>query len=128
MFYTFIILICVSFLLLLFSFLKENKVKTLEKQLEQLSLTVIKEQYQTNKRFDILEEELFILPSVSVKKNASDDPVSLDQQKLPASSELVHTLHENGYPIEEVAKILRMPREEIKLILSHGKQETASNE
>lgn len=59
MLYAFITLTAISLFLLLFSFLKETKVHSLEKQLEHLSLTVLQDQYQTTKRLDSLEEALF---------------------------------------------------------------------
>lgn len=47
-----------SIILLVLSFFKRDKVKDLEEQLEQLSLTTIQENYQMKKRVKILEEEL----------------------------------------------------------------------
>jgi hypothetical protein len=45
-------------LLLCLSFFKRDRVKDLEEQLEQLSLTMMQENYQMKKRIKILEEEL----------------------------------------------------------------------
>ncbi len=47
-----------AILLLVLSFFKRDKVKDLEEQVEQLSLTTIQETYQMKKRIKILEEEL----------------------------------------------------------------------
>ncbi len=47
-----------AILLLVLSFFKRDKVKDLEEQLEQMSLTNIQENYQIKKRVKILEEEL----------------------------------------------------------------------
>jgi hypothetical protein len=47
-----------AILLLILSFFKRDKVKDLEEQVEQLSLTIMQENYQIKKRIKILEEEL----------------------------------------------------------------------
>jgi hypothetical protein len=56
--YIMIGLLSFAILLLILSFFKRDKVSDLEEQLEQLSLTVIQENYQMKKRIKILEEEL----------------------------------------------------------------------
>ncbi|MBM6617247.1 hypothetical protein [Bacillus suaedaesalsae] len=56
--YILIGLLSFAVLLLVLSFFKRDKVNDIEDQLEQLSLTVMQENYQMKKRLKILEEEL----------------------------------------------------------------------
>ncbi|KAA0549410.1 hypothetical protein FZW96_05740 [Bacillus sp. BGMRC 2118] len=56
--YIMIGLLSFAVLLLILSFFKRDKVNDIEEQLEQLSLTVMQENYQMKKRIKILEEEL----------------------------------------------------------------------
>lgn len=56
--YIMIGLLSFAVLLLILSFFKRDKVNDLEEQLEQLSVTVMQENYQMKKRIKILEEEL----------------------------------------------------------------------
>jgi hypothetical protein len=56
--YTIIGLFSFAIFLLILSFFKRDKVKDLEEQVEQLSLTIMQENYQIKKRIKILEEEL----------------------------------------------------------------------
>ncbi|MBM7660835.1 hypothetical protein JOC85_001607 [Bacillus mesophilus] len=58
MVYILIGLFSFAILLLFLTFFKRDKVKDLEEQLEQLSLTMMQENYQMKKRIKILEEEL----------------------------------------------------------------------
>jgi hypothetical protein len=58
MIYILIGLFSFSVLLLLLSMFKRDKIKDIEEQVEQLSLTVLQENYQMKKRLKILEEEL----------------------------------------------------------------------
>ncbi|WP_246945892.1 hypothetical protein [Bacillus pinisoli] len=56
--YVLIGLFSFSILLFILSLFKRDKVKDLEEQVEQLSLTIMQENYQMKKRIKILEEEL----------------------------------------------------------------------
>jgi hypothetical protein len=56
--YVIIGLFSFAILLLFLSFFKRDKIKDLEEQVEQLSLTIMQDNYQLKKRVKILEEEL----------------------------------------------------------------------
>ncbi|WP_456278281.1 hypothetical protein [Bacillus sp. AK128] len=58
MLYIFIGLFSFAILLFILSLFKRDKIKDVEAQLEQLSLTVMQENYQMKKRLKVLEEEL----------------------------------------------------------------------
>lgn len=51
-------LISLAVLLLILSFFQKDRISDLEKQVENLTMTVMQENYQLKKRMKILEEEL----------------------------------------------------------------------
>ena len=55
-----IILLSTSILLFIISFFQKDKTKQLEKELEELSFSVLQENYQLKKRMKVLEEELLM--------------------------------------------------------------------
>ncbi|MDT8861737.1 hypothetical protein N0O92_16080 [Alkalihalobacillus sp. MEB130] len=70
-----IILFSLSIILFVLSFFRKDRVKQLEKQMDQLSITYMQEIYQLKKKIRLLEEELLISPRHSFDvqhKNEAD--------------------------------------------------------
>ncbi|MFS0861560.1 hypothetical protein [Fredinandcohnia sp. 179-A 10B2 NHS] len=114
--YAIIGLLSVAIILLLISFTGKDRVKKLEEQFDQLSLSVIQETYLIKKKVKILEEELLTndidfeldLPTTS-KTNSSVDASIL-------------SLYEAGLSYEQIARKVNMPTEEVRLILEHARK------
>ncbi|MBM7701525.1 DUF6115 domain-containing protein [Metabacillus iocasae] len=118
--YAFISLIILSLILLLFSFFKEDKIKSLEQQVEQLSLNALQEQYQTKRRFERLEEELLLPPTYEHLATNKDEGIKKDK-KASSLHHNVLQLFSNGMTIDAIAKQLAVPIEEVRLIVNHVK-------
>src|SRR5690606_40666570 len=78
-----IILLAASIILFIISFLQPDKVKSLEKEVEQLNMTILQEQYLVKKRLKVLEEELLmeqngvdIISRNSLEPNRSEEHTS----------------------------------------------------
>jgi hypothetical protein len=105
-----IILFSISILLLLFSFIKRDKVKYLEEQVEQLSLSLLQETYQIKKKIKVLEEELLISESEYInQKNPVDHSDEIDREKISE-------LFQNGINSKPVNSASKNETEEDRLI------------
>ncbi|MGM7701993.1 hypothetical protein ACSVDE_09700 [Pseudalkalibacillus sp. Hm43] len=58
--FTIITLLVAGIALIVLSFFKQNKTQQIETQLENVSIQLMKELYQINKKIKVLEEELMI--------------------------------------------------------------------
>ncbi|WP_349407824.1 hypothetical protein [Pseudalkalibacillus sp. SCS-8] len=58
--FTIIVLLIAGIALIVLSFFKQNKTQQIETQLENVSIQLMKELYQINKKIKVLEEELMI--------------------------------------------------------------------
>ncbi|WP_110111341.1 hypothetical protein [Bacillus sp. CGMCC 1.16541] len=123
--YAFISLTILSLFLLFVSFLKENKIKVIEKQVEQLSLNALQEQYQTNKRFERLEEELLFSSTYEQRLAPTSTVVHSPKRSLKSSSihQHVFELFHSGMTVDEIAKQLAIPIEEVRLLINHVRRE-----
>lgn len=109
-----IILLSTSILLFIISFFQSDKVKELEKEYEQFSMKMLQENYSLKKRVRLLEEELLI-----------DEPWIREKQAVSSSkgpNEIlinhVRALHNQGLPIDQIAKQSTLPLSTIENILS----------
>ncbi|HHY73011.1 MAG TPA: hypothetical protein GX497_07280 [Bacillus bacterium] len=66
---TIIGLFSISIILFILSFLKKDKYKELESQVENLTMTVMQENYQLKKKMKVLEEELLGNESYTIPLN-----------------------------------------------------------
>ncbi|MCF6137915.1 hypothetical protein [Pseudalkalibacillus berkeleyi] len=58
--FTIITLLIAGIALIVLSFFKQNKTQQIETQLENVSIQLMKELYQINKKIKVLEEEMMI--------------------------------------------------------------------
>ncbi|MFT4412635.1 hypothetical protein ACLM5H_02135 [Fredinandcohnia humi] len=115
--YAIVILLGISVILLVLSFFGKDRIKKVEEQVEQLSLSVIQETYLLKKKLKVLEEELL---TNDLDFNMGT-PVS-STSSIPANNRSVLTLFEEGLSYEQIAKKANLPIEEVRLILEHARK------
>ncbi|HWO98017.1 MAG TPA: hypothetical protein VNM45_17100 [Bacillus sp. (in: firmicutes)] len=114
--YTIIFLMVMAIIIYLLSFLKHSKMEALEKQVEQLSLSMMQETYQLKKQIKILQEELMIESFQSLCRDSMPvGPIIMDKT-LPLQPQIIR-FHKEGYSIQEIAKHTSLPLEEVRLII-----------
>lgn len=115
-------LLGIAIILLLLSFFQKDRVKELEEQVDQLSLSLVQETYQMKKKLKVLEEELL--------QNEHIAPVAKAAVPVPFASpnEKILSLFKQGYPVEQIARISEVPTEEVRLLIEQYKLRSYRNE
>ncbi|MGP4080870.1 hypothetical protein ACTWQL_13235 [Pseudalkalibacillus sp. R45] len=65
--FTILALLVTGIVLIILSFFKQNKTQQIETQLENVSIQLMKELYQVNKKVKVLEEEMMITDKREIK-------------------------------------------------------------
>ncbi|MEH7236026.1 hypothetical protein [Bacillus sp. JJ1562] len=112
--YAFIILLGIAILLLVISFYGKDRIKMVQEEIDQLSLSVIQETYLLKKKMRILEEELLT--------NDIDDEIGPPTSAMSLSNTSILSLYDKGLSYEEIGKKTNLPVEEVRLILEQAKK------
>jgi len=108
--YVMFALIGISFFLLLVSFFGKDRLKQVEEQLDQLTLSLAQETYQLKKRLKVLEEELLM-----------DDVIQSTKTRAETAAFSVHDrirlLYKQGLSAEQIARETAMTVEEVRMVL-----------
>ncbi|WP_409251365.1 hypothetical protein V1502_14595 [Bacillus sp. SCS-153A] len=107
-------LFSLSALLFILSFFQKDRYRTLEKELEELSMNFLQENYTLKKRLKVLEEELLMdeapifqpLPAARPKKKVHE---IVKNQVL--------ALHSQGMNLEQIARQSALPIAEVQDII-----------
>ncbi|WP_339173509.1 hypothetical protein [Anoxybacillus sp. FSL W8-1294] len=102
--YTLIGLISFAIILLLISFFQKDRVKEVEEQVEQLTLSTMQQLYEIKKRVKALEEELLV------------------GMELFSTEEQIWHLHKQGWTKEQIARKLNMPIDEVNIVIARNKR------
>ena len=102
--YTLIGLISFAIILLLISFFQKDRVKEVEEQVEQLTLSTMQQLYEIKKRVKALEEELLV------------------GMELFSIEEQIWHLHKQGWTKEQIARKLNMPIDEVNIVIARNKR------
>ena len=111
--YTMLSLVLLSLLLLVLSFFAKDKMKTLEEQIDHLTISFAQETYQIKKKLKVLEEELLVSDD-SVSELFNNKP---SQNTFDSEVERVFFLYTKGLPYEQIAKETSLTTEEVRMIL-----------
>ncbi|WP_261129471.1 hypothetical protein [Bacillus sp. Marseille-Q3570] len=65
--FTILALLVTGIVLIILSFFKQNRTQQIETQLENVSIQLMKELYQINKKVKVLEEEMLITDKREIK-------------------------------------------------------------
>ncbi|WP_339162884.1 helix-turn-helix domain-containing protein [Siminovitchia sp. FSL W7-1587] len=116
-----LILLCASTLFFILSFFQKNHTKELEKEVEELTMTLFKENQNMKKRISILEEEL-LMEKGFTDMSASQTPSTT---ALPNVNEIlknqVLALHDRGFTLEQIARQSSLSVQTVKQIVEAGK-------
>ncbi|MCA1031745.1 hypothetical protein LCL95_11990 [Bacillus timonensis] len=118
-----ICLLTISIVLFIISFFAKDKLKEIEKQVDSLSLTLMQESYQIKKKMKVLEEELLLDQEMeqqsihSFKSSPKQDFFTQPAPEILTTKERVLSLYKLGYSYERISKEMKIPIEEIKLII-----------
>jgi DNA-directed RNA polymerase specialized sigma24 family protein len=111
--YAMIALVFLSLLLLILSFFAKDKMKALEEQIDQLTMSFAQETYQLKKKLKVLEEELLVSDEdimEIVRQKTLRDSVQLEREQ-------VLSLYKQGLSYEQIAKKTALTTEEVRMIL-----------
>ncbi|MDQ0244446.1 hypothetical protein J2S09_002012 [Bacillus fengqiuensis] len=114
--YVIVVLIAIAIIVYLLSFFKHSKIEALEKQVEQLSLSMMQETYQLKKQIKALQEELMMDNFQSPRRESTPARSIVIDKTLPVHNQIIH-FHKEGYSIQEIAKHTSLPLEEVRLII-----------
>lgn len=95
-----IVLLSLSIILLILSFFKRDKISELEQQVEQLTMTMMQENYQLKKRMKILEEELL----GGEELNIPPKPSQSYEQSSDSNKEAIMQLLQKNYTDTEMSE------------------------
>lgn len=107
-----LILLIIGVLAVLTSFFFGNGSRSLDDELEKVSVSLHQETSNLKKRLRVLEEELMVVPPV--QENVSHAP------RKPVHAIIVNqitSLHSQGYTIPEIARRASMPEAEVTEVL-----------
>ncbi|WP_042473832.1 hypothetical protein [Bacillus ndiopicus] len=119
-----ILMIIGIFCIILSLFLRDSA-KKVEKEVEELSITIFQETNQLKRRLKIVEEELMLEPNFQVakKKQTQFAPANHTRTAQPINSILVSQvleLNKQGLAIPEISRLSTLPEEQVRQILATG--------
>ncbi|MBS4199672.1 hypothetical protein KHA93_08385 [Bacillus sp. FJAT-49732] len=109
-----VILLGLSIVLFIISFFQTDKVKVLEKEIEQLSMNVLQDHYLLKKRLKVLEEELLMGQSI-----IDDVPKrEFDREPNEILKNHVLALYNQGLEIKQISKQSSLSVETVQNIIN----------
>ncbi|MFN7251216.1 MAG: hypothetical protein ACK4M9_10535 [Anaerobacillus sp.] len=108
---TLIALFSLSIILFLISFVKKDRNKEVEAQIENFSISLMQEIYQLKKKIKVLEEEILIGQDNHYFTNTQTNSIIYDRDKILA-------LYEDGHSSEEIETITGLSSDQINDLLS----------
>ncbi|MBU8905717.1 hypothetical protein [Desertibacillus haloalkaliphilus] len=109
-----ITLFIASCLLFVLSFIKKDRSKEVENQIENFSITLMQEIYQLKKKVRILEEEILVGHEEKYLSNTYPPTETLKQE--------VNDYYDSGYSIEKIAELTSLAEHEVESLLHNEKQ------
>lgn len=111
-----ITLIIAGIILFILSFFTHDRMKALEQQIEELSVTTLKDSYQLKKKIKVLEEELLTdMFTENVEVPTFNE--SKKEGQLPPLYKQVKKMYDIGFSIDDIAKSTTLKRYDIQAIL-----------
>ncbi len=110
--YTMVALVLLSLLLFIASFFGKDRMKSVEEQLDHLTLSFVQETYQIKKRLKVLEEELLMSDEEELEIMRKQD-----NDSFFSARERVWALYKQGLSYEQIARETALTTEEVRMIL-----------
>jgi len=115
MIYAISTLIIIAVILIILSYMMNDKFHELENQIEENSISTLQDTYQIKKKLKILEEELLTEsnsePIPSIHGHINNKPILIQK---------VQHLHEQGHSIEAIAKQTDLSEHDIQTIIKNS--------
>lgn len=108
-----IILFSISIILFIVSLFRPDKTKTLENDIEQLSMQFLQENYLLKKRVKVLEEELLLDETVATRKKVEEPNEILKNHCI--------ALYRQGLDLKQISKQSTLPLPTIRTIINQYK-------
>ncbi|MGR3765029.1 helix-turn-helix domain-containing protein [Rossellomorea sp. NS-SX7] len=102
-----------SILLFILSFFQKDRYAAIEKEVEDLSMTILQENYQMKKRLRVLEEELMMDGEASIKRT----PMVKKRVHEVVRNQVI-ALYQQGIPLEQIAKQSALSKSDVQTIIS----------
>lgn len=116
LFYLFTIIV-IAIILFVSSFFMSDKLRDLEVQFEQFSITAMQDTYQMKKKISILEEELLADQKIDEEEEEKVKELPRDVAERPKLINVVHEMNERGLSVEEIAQETGLSADHIRTIL-----------
>ncbi|ELK46212.1 response regulator transcription factor [Halobacillus sp. ACCC02827] len=115
-------IVIIAAVLFILSFFMKDRVKEVEKQVEQVSLTMMQNNYQMKKKMKVLEEELLSDHIVEDKapRPASPRPSAPVPEDLPAEETVLH-MYRKGYKTHYIAKQTKLSEHTVESLIEEEK-------
>ncbi|MGM0844243.1 MAG: hypothetical protein ACQEUT_04630 [Bacillota bacterium] len=107
-------LLSLSILLFILSFFQKDRYKTIEKEMEELSMNFLQENYTVKKRLKVLEEELLMDEGPVFQAPSSQLPKKKVHEIVKNQ---VLALHAQGMNLEQIAKQSALPIMDVQEIV-----------
>lgn len=137
-----IILMIIGIICIITSFFIKDSSKKIEKDLEELSISVFQETNSLKRRLKVVEEELLLEPNFQITPSKTsqkpntfesfkDIAATQSEKKMPSSEKQINEilvrqvieLNKQGYPINKISTLSTLTESQIKTILrNHGGQ------
>ncbi|GAA0482443.1 hypothetical protein GCM10008986_04140 [Salinibacillus aidingensis] len=105
----------VSLVLFILSFFTNDKIKDLEDQIEDISITSLQESYRLKNKIKVLEEEL--LTDSAFTENTDIPSPSSDDDDQPAIYQQIKKLYDVGFSIDQIAKSTDLKVHDVRAII-----------
>ncbi|WP_044158125.1 hypothetical protein [Virgibacillus sp. MSP4-1] len=105
----------VSLVLFILSFFTKDKIKDLEDQIEDISITSLQESYRLKNKIKVLEEEL--LTDSAFTENTDIYSPSFDGEDQPAVYQQIQKLYDVGFSIDQIAKSTDLNIHDVRAII-----------
>ncbi len=131
-----IILMIIGILCMILSFFTKDSSKKVEKDVEELSISIYQETNSIKRRLKVVEEELLLEPNFHVKSPANQKQESINKYKIneqlsinlikkskPINEILVRQvieLDKQGYSIVEISKLSTLSEDQVTNILHNN--------
>ncbi|MDX8341835.1 hypothetical protein [Rossellomorea sp. YZS02] len=106
----FIGLVSFSILLLALSFFQRDRYSDIEKDMEELSMNVLQENYKLKKRISVLEEELMMDGEITFQKNPVNEIIKNQ----------VISLHKQGVNVDQITKQSALSKQEVLSVIKNS--------
>lgn len=119
MLYVFLTVIIIAVILFVTSFFFNDKLQSVEEQLEQFSIATMQDTYQLKNKIKVLEEELLTNEAIASTVTNNDSPKKFENNPLLVQK--VQHLHEQGYSLDDISKETELNNDDVQAILNYQK-------